>query len=359
MIEKAKNLVFPFMCLWLFGLCLNSFMGYETPSVVYKITGVFIVISFLIYVFKMKLFNYVGQRIVESFITLFVISTSVFLLLRLLPGGPFDQDKMLPPEVMANIARKYNLDAPLYVQYVDYLKGLLTFDLGESYKYTGRPIMELLIEAMPASIELGIYSLILAFIIGIPAGVWAAANHNKLTDRLVMTAAISGVALPSYVVAPVLILIFAYKLNWLPAAMWTDTEYYIMPVLVLGVRPAATIARLTRASVLEVIGSDYIRTAKSKGLSESVVLFKHVLRNSLIPVLTYSGPLVAGLLSGSFIVEIIFAIPGMAKHFVQSVTNRDYPLILGVTLIYSVVLILANLVVDILYSYFDPRIKLS
>ncbi len=334
-------------------------MGYEMPSIIGKLTLALVFGSLIFYIFKMRLFSYITQRVLESAFTLFAIATLTFLLLRVLPGGPFDQEKTLPPEVMANIAKKYNLDAPMYVQYFDYMKGVVTFDFGESYKYIGRPITDILVESIPASIELGIYSLILAFLMGIPSGVIAASKHNKFGDRILMFFAISGVALPVFVVAPALILLFCYKLGWLPAALWSGPQYYILPVLALGTRPAATIARLTRASVLEVIASDYIRTARSKGLSNSVVLFKHVLKNSLIPVLTYSGPLVAGLLSGSFVVELIFAIPGMAKHFVQSVSNRDYPLIMGVTLLYSALLIISNLIVDILYSYFDPRIQLS
>jgi len=358
-IDKLKGLAFPALVLWILILTLNSFLGFEMAAPVLWATAGLIVIAFAAYVVKMKIFSYIISRFIEAFLTLVAVATFTFLLLRVLPGGPFDQEKTLPPEVMENIAKKYNLDAPIYEQYIDYIKGVFTFDFGESYKYIGRPISEMLVESMPASIELGIYSLILAFLIGIPAGVWAASRHNKFTDRILMFFSISGVALPVFVVSPILILIFCYKFELLPAAMWSGTAYYILPVLALGTRPAATIARLTRASVLEVIASDYIRTAKAKGLSETAVLFKHVLKNSLIPVLTYAGPLVAGLLSGSFIIEQIHAIPGLAKHFVQSVTNRDYPLIMGVTLLYSAILIASNLLVDILYSYFDPRIKLS
>ncbi len=359
MIEKIRAYSFPALLVWLLFLVINSFFGFSMHPLVIKGTMVLLVVAFGYYVVNMKLFSYVTHRIIDAFLAFFAIATMTFLLLRLLPGGPFDQEKTLPPEIMANIAKKYNLDAPIYQQYFDYISGLFTLDLGESYKYIGRPITEMLIEVLPASVELGVFSLLLAFILGIPAGVLSAANHNKFLDRLLMFGSISGVALPSFVVAPFLILIFAFKLEWLPAALWDGPSYYILPVLALGSRPAATIARLTRASVLEVIASDYIRTAKAKGLSRLKVLFKHVLKNSLLPVLTISGPLVAGLLSGSFIVELIFAIPGMAKHFVQSVNNRDYPLIMGVTLLYSGLLILSNLIVDLLYSYFDPRIKLS
>jgi oligopeptide transport system permease protein len=239
------------------------------------------------------------------------------------------------------------------------MSGLMRGDLGESYKYIGRNISEIVAETFPVSLQLGVYCLILAFAIGIPAGVIAASHHNRWEDGLTMMLAISGVALPTFLVAPLLILFFSIYLGWLPPALWDGPSYYILPVIVLGVRPAAIIARLTRASMLEVIKSDYIRTARAKGLSEGTVLYKHVLKNSLIPVLTFAGPLAAGVITGSFVVEAIFAIPGMGKHLVSSVTNRDYPLILATTLVFSAILVLANLIVDILYSYFDPRIKLS
>ncbi|RME16435.1 MAG: ABC transporter permease [Bdellovibrio sp.] len=302
---------------------------------------------------------YVFKRLGEAVLTLFIIASLTFLLLRIMPGGPFDRDKALPPEVLANIEAKYNLNAPLYVQYFDYLKGLSRGYLGESYKYIGRGVTDIIMEALPVSFQLGFYSLILAFLLGIPLGVFAASKHNSRFDYFAMFLANSGTALPSFLVGPILIIIFCFWLNWLPAAFWDGPEYYILPVLTLGLRPVAVIARLTRANVLDVIRSDYIRTARSKGLAEKVVLYKHVLKNSLIPVLTFSGPLAAAILSGSFVIELIFNIPGIGKHFVESVTNRDYPLILGVTLVFSFLLVLANLIVDLLYVYFDPRIKLS
>lgn len=321
--------------------------------------GVSVLLSFSLYVVKNGLFFYVSKRVFEAILTIGVIATLTFALLRFTPGGPFDAEKALPPEVKANIEAKYQLDKPLLTQYFLYLNGLVHGDLGESYKYIGRNVTDIISETFPVSFQLGIYALILSFLIGIPLGVIAASKHNTWLDNLCMFFAISGVSLPSFLVAPILIIIFCFWLNILPTALWRGPEYYILPVFILGIRPAAVIARLTRASVLEVIRSDYIRTAKSKGLEQSVILFKHVLKNSLIPVLTFSGPLMAGILSGSFIIELIFAIPGMGKHLIQSVSNRDYPLILGVTLLYSIMLVMANLMVDLMYSYFDPRIKLS
>jgi oligopeptide transport system permease protein len=338
---------------------LVSFLGYEIPVEVLILNGVLITGFFVFYTITEGLTFYVMKRIGQTAFVLWVISTLTFSLLRIIPGGPFDQEKTLAPEVKAAIEAKYNLNAPVLVQYWTYLTDIAKGDLGHSYKYIGRSVTDMLAESFPNSFQLGIFSLILAFAVGIPAGVYAASRHNTWRDSATMILAISGVSLPSFLVAALAITVFAFGLDWLPVALWDGPSYYILPVVVLGLRPAAIIARLTRASVLDVIRSDYIRTARAKGLSESVILYKHVLKNSLIPVLTFAGPLAAGILSGAFVIEHIFNIPGMGKHFIQSVTNRDYPLVLGVTLIFSFLLIISNLIVDILYTYFDPRIKLS
>ena len=305
------------------------------------------------------------KRVLEAVTTLFVIASLTFLLLRILPGGPFDSEKALPDEIKANIEARYGLDQPVLVQYGQYLKGLVTGDWGESYKYIGRSVTDIISETLPVSAELGLYSLLLSLIIGIPLGVIAASKHNTAFDTTAMLIAISGVALPSFVVGPVLVMIFSFGIPFsflhgtLPPALWDGWEYMILPVLTLGLRPAAIYARMTRGTVLEAIRQDYVRTARAKGVPERTVLFHHVLRNSLIPVLTITGPLFAGLLSGSFIIEVIFAIPGIGKHLVSSVSNRDYPLVLGLTLLYSTLLVVSNLVVDILYSLVDPRIRVE
>ncbi len=356
--QKKRVLSLVSLLLFLSTVGLN-FFNYEVPTFLWVADGLFVAGMFVTYIVQQKLINYVVKRTIEALAVLLVIATLTFVLLRLIPGGPFDQEKALPPEVIANIEAKYKLNEPLVMQYYYYISGILQGDLGESYKYIGRNITEILAETLPNSIQLGIYALIISFIIGIPAGVIAASRHNTWVDNVTMTFAISGVSLPNFLVAAIFILIFCFTLDWLPPALWEGPEYYILPIVVLGIRPAAVIARLTRSSVLEVISSDYIRTARSKGLSEKNILFKHVLKNSLIPVLTFSGPLIAGILSGSFVIEMIFAVPGMGKHLVQSVSNRDYPLILGVTLIFSALLVICNLIVDLLYSFFDPRIKLS
>lgn len=359
MTSKLYMLLGPALAVTLLCTIGLSFFAYVIPPALWWANGILAAVVFVYYTIAQNNMLYVIKRLMEAVVVILIIASITFLLLRVLPGGPFDQEKVLPPEVKANIEAKYHLDKPLYYQYWAYISGVATGDLGESYKYIGRNISEIVVETLPVSIQLGAYAMILAFLIGIPAGVISASKHNTWMDSLTMAAAISGVALPSFLVAPILILIFSFGLGWFEPALWEGPTYYVLPVIVLGTRPAAVIARLTRASVLEVIRSDYIRTARAKGLSEKKILFKHVLKNSLIPVLTFSGPLTAGVITGSFIIEQIFAVPGIAKHLILSVSNRDYPLILGTTLVFSFALVLANLVVDLLYSYFDPRINLQ
>lgn len=336
-----------------------NILDYYVPTALMWLLFFEVIIGFGLYAYKTNAVIYCLKRIVEALITIFVITSLTFMLLKIMPGGPFDEEKALPPEIKANIEKKYGLDKPPLVQYLSYIKGVATFDFGESYKYIGRSVGDIIKESFPATFVLGAYAFTLSFLIGIPLGLFAASRHNTWWDNLAMGLSISGVALPNFLVGSVLIIIFSYYLQIFPPAMWESSIYYVLPVVTLGVRPAAFIARLTRSTVLDVIGSDYIRTAKAKGLSQTAVLYKHVLKNSLIPVLTYSGPLLAGILSGSFVIEILFAVPGIGKHLVQSVTNRDYPLILGLTLLYSLLLVTCNLIVDLLYSFFDPRIRLA
>lgn len=337
----------------------------EIDPALWWFTAAWYLAAFVYAVFKGEMFVYVTKRLLEAGFVIWVIATLTFLMLRFLPGGPFDAEKQLPPEIKANIEAKYGLDKPLPEQYVNYLVGLTKGDLGESYKYLGRPVSKMIGETLPVSFQLGFYSMLLAFVIGIPLGVFAASKHNTLLDNGLMILAISGVALPSFIIGPLLVMIFSFGIPFaglqgaLPPALWESPIYYILPVVTLGLRPAAIIARMTRSSMLDVIQADFVRTARAKGVAAQVVLYKHVLKNSLIPVLTISGPLIAGVLSGSFVVEIVFGVPGMGKHLVQSVTNRDYPLILGLTLVFSAMLIIANLIVDLLYTVVDPRIKLS
>lgn len=338
---------------------------YEIPEALWWLIATWALLGAAYAVLRGNMLVYVTKRLLEAGFVIWVIATLTFVLLRFLPGGPFDSEKALDPQIKANIEAKYGLDKPMPEQYVNYLSGLLKGDLGESYKYIGRPVSKIISETLPVSFQLGFYSMLLAFAIGIPLGVFAASKHNTWVDSSLMILAISGVALPSFMVGPLLVMIFSFGVPFeslhglLPPALWESPIFYVLPVLTLGLRPAAIIARMTRSSMLEVIQADFVRTAKAKGVGRYVVLYKHVLKNSLIPVLSIAGPLVAGVLSGSFVVEIIFAIPGMGKHLVQSVTNRDYPLILGLTLVFSSMLVAANLVVDLLYTVVDPRIKLG
>jgi len=303
--------------------------------------------------------SFLIRRTLIIIATLWVLATLTFFLLRIVPGGPFDSDKALPPEIKANVEAKFGLDKPLAIQYLRYLKGLVTLEFGPSFRYEGRTVTEIIADTLPTSVELGCYSLILSIVIGLPLGILSAYKQNTWVDFSAMFLAVAGISLPSYFVGAILIYVFALQLNWLPPALWDDWLSKILPTITLGTRPASLIARLTRAALLESIRSDYVRTARAKGLSESKVILKHALRNSLIPVVTLLGPLAAFVLTGTFVIEYIFAIPGMGKYFIDAVTNRDYPLIMGVTMVFGFTLVLANLVVDICYALIDPRIRIT
>lgn len=298
------------------------------------------------------------RRFLTIVATLFVLATLTFFLLRVVPGGPFDSDKALPPDIKANVEAKFGLDKPLPVQYVNYLGALLRFDFGPSFKYIGRDVTEIIADTLPTSMELGVYALLLAVLLGIPLGILSAYKQNTWLDFSAMFLAVAGISLPSYFVGAIMIYIFSLQLDLLPPALWEDWSSKILPTVTLGTRPAALIARLTRAALLESIRSDYVRTARAKGLSEAKVVLKHALRNSLIPVVTLLGPLAAFVVTGTFVIEYIFAIPGMGKYFIDAVTNRDYPLVMGVTMIYGFMLVVANLLVDLAYALIDPRIRI-
>jgi len=335
-----------------------SYFNIHIPAALWWLDGVVWLGGAAVFLITRGMGLFVLRRLLETLFVVWVIASATFLLLRTLPGGPFDSEKALPPEIKKNIEAKYKLDQPLHRQYLDYMKGLTRGELGQSYKYVGRDISVIIGDSLPASLQLGIYALIISYLIGIPLGVLAGWKQGSFLDSGGMFLAISGVSLPSFLMAQVFIQTFGFQgLNWFESAQWLGPEYYFLPMMVLGIRPAAVIARLTRASVLEVIHSDYIRTARAKGLDARSILFKHVLRNSLIPVLMISGPLAAGILTGSFVIEQIFNVPGISKHLISSVTNRDYPLILGTTLMFSLMLVLANLVTDVLTAIVDPRVK--
>lgn len=319
--------------------------------------------------------KYIIRRILWFIPVLFAIALATFILVRAIPGGPFDfiGDKSLPPTVVANLEAKYHLDEPVYEQFARYLWDLLHLDLGPSFRYRGRTVNQVIADSLPVSFQLGTLSLGLALLIGIPMGIIAALKQNSLLDYSSTFIAVIGRSIPNMVLGPVLILVFALTLGWFPVATWgTKPPYFLglfprptldflkhaaLPTFTLGSGLAAGIARLTRASLLQVIREDYIRTARAKGLAEQIVVLRHALKNSMIPVVTILGPMFAGILTGTLIVEQIFGLPGMGKHFVQSIGNRDYPVVMGVTLLYSLLLVIANLVVDITYAWLDPRIR--
>ena len=303
--------------------------------------------------------EYIIKRILNAGVVLLVVITLTFCLMHAIPGGPFTTEKNLPPQVMANIEARYKLNDPLPKQYADYLVNMAHGDLGPSFKYQGRSVNDIIKESFPVSFHLGLDSIFLAILIGIPAGVFAALKRNKWQDRVINFCTTLGVAVPSFVLAALFIEVFALKLGLLPAAMWNGWKSQILPALALAGMPMAFITRLTRSSMLDVLGQDYIKTAKAKGLSVMTVLWKHALPNSLIPVVTYIGPMAAGILTGSFVIETIFAIPGLGRYFVTSIYNRDYTVILGVTIFYSALIIFMNMLVDLVYPLLDPRIKLG
>ena len=321
---------------------------------------------------------FIVRRLFWSVPVLLALLLAVFLLMQAVPGGPFDfaGEKNLPASVVRNLERKYGLDKPLHVQFYNYVVSLVLHgDMGPSFRQRGRTVNEIIAESLPISAQLGIMAIGLALIIGIPAGIIAALNHNTWLDYLASFLAIVGVSIPALVMGPLLYWIFALKLGWLPVALWGAERPFILgfipiptakfirhailPTFALGTGLSASIARLTRASLLQVIREDYIRTARAKGLRERVVVIRHALKNSLIPVVTVLGPMFAAVVTGTVVIEAIFGIPGMGKYFVQSINNRDYPLIMGVTLVYSVIPVLSNLFVDIAYAWLDPRIRYS
>ena len=302
--------------------------------------------------------KYFFKRLLHGIPVLIVVATLTFIIMRLVPGGPFDEEKKLPPEILANIKAKYHLDQPVITQYLLYLKQLVQGDMGPSYKYIGRDVTDIISDTFPVSITLGLLAMLVVVGAGVPVGVWSAYRQNSIVDRACVFFATLGISVPSFVLGTMLVWLMSHKLHWFPPALWEGPRHMILPALALGAPFSGYIARLTRSSVLEVLASDYIRTARAKGLTESVVLFKHTLKNSIYPIVSVVGPLTAGLVTGSFVIEFIFSIPGMGSFFITAVTNRDYPLIMGVTLVYAVLIVLANILVDIIYMWLDPRVRL-
>ena len=300
--------------------------------------------------------RYVFRRLGGAIIILWVIITVTFALMHAIPGGPFTTEKKLPPQVKASIEAKYHLDDPVWKQYGDYLGGVITGDLGPSYKYEGRSVNDIISDAFPISAQLGLLSLMVAVAGGIAAGAISAMRPNGIVDYAVTILSTIGISVPTFIIGAVLVYVVGFELGWFPVALWRGPSYMVLPVLTLAAQPMAFIARLTRSGLLDVYQQEYIRTARAKGLSSWTILTRHALGNAILPVITYLGPLAASLLTGSFIVETIFAIPGLGQYFVTSIYNRDYTVILGITIFYSALVVFLNILVDMIYPLIDPRV---
>jgi oligopeptide transport system permease protein len=299
------------------------------------------------------------KRLLEAIPTLFVLVTISFFMMRLAPGSPFTNEKGYPPEVMANIEAKYHLNEPLTTQYMSYWKSLAQGDLGPSFKYKDYSVNELLAQAFPVSVKLGLYAFILALVLGVTFGVIAALRQNSWLDYLLMTFSMTGVVIPSFVTAPILILLFAVTLRWLPGGGWNNGAFnnMILPTVALSLVYLAGIARIMRGSMIEVMNSQFIRTARAKGLPMRVIVWKHALRPALLPVISYLGPAFVGIITGSIVIETIFGLPGIGQLFVNGALNRDYGMVLSLTILMGILTIAFNAIVDLLYAVIDPKIR--
>jgi oligopeptide transport system permease protein len=305
------------------------------------------------------------KRLAGGVLTLFVIATLCFFIIRFAPGNPFTGERKLPPEVLRNLERAYNMDKPLIVQYGLRMKGYLTGDLGLSTKYFGKRVDELLLPSFGTSLQLGALGFVFSILFGIPLGILASAKQNRLPDYLSSSAALAGICIPNFLLGPVLVMVFALMLHWLPVAGWPEDWSgeellkLLLPAVTLGAVHVAYVSRLTRAGMLDVLHRDYIRTARAKGVDERAVFLKHALKNGITPVLSYAGPMAAYIFTGSVVVEKIFNLPGMGQHFVDAALARDDAMVMGAVLIYSCLVIAFNLVVDLGYSVLDPRVRLT
>jgi oligopeptide transport system permease protein len=305
------------------------------------------------------LLRYTLRRLLGAIPTLFLVIVLAFLLVHAAPGGPFDDERALPAEIEANIAAAYHLDEPLPAQFLRYLSGVLRGDFGPSYSYRDYTVSELIGRSFPVSMQLGLLAMLLATVVGVSIGIVAALTRGSALDKVVMSFAMTGISIPVFVIAPLLVLLFAVKLHWLPAS-WTGSEggsRLLLPVLSLALPQIAYVARLTRASLIEVLSSDFIRTARAQGLGTAAIVRYHALKPAMLPVLSYMGPAVAAVLTGSVVVEEIFGIPGLGQLFVRASLNRDYTLVLGVVIFYAALIVFLNLIVDLLYGAIDPRIR--
>jgi len=299
------------------------------------------------------------QRLLELIPTALVIVAASFALVRLAPGSPFSSEREIPPEVRQKLEAKYGFDKPLPEQFIRYLGNLLRGDLGLSTKYPQRTVNEIIANGFPVTLSLAAIALLWSLLVGITAGIIGAIRQNTVWDHVAMTAALVGISVPSFVLGPLLVLTVSLRLHLLPPAGWGDWQHVVLPGLTLGTIYAASIARLTRGGMLEVVRSDFIRTARAKGLSESLIVWRHMLRGGLLPVVSYLGPAVASMLTGSVVVEKIFNVPGIGPYFVDAAFNRDYFLVMGIVLLYAFFLLLMNLIVDVVYGFLDPRVDVS
>lgn len=303
--------------------------------------------------------KYILIRLLLMVLTIWMVITITFLLMHAVPGGPFTKAKKLPPAILEAVNEKYNLNDPLHKQYFDYLKGVLQFDLGPSFKNQGQSVNDFIRNGFPISAKLGLLSVTVATILGICGGIISALRKSRWPDYTMLVMATLGVCIPGFVVATILIYVFGLKLGWLPVFGVKSWKSFIMPVIALSGYSTAFITRLVRSSMIEVMEQEYIKTARACGFSESVVIFKHALRNAILPVVSYLGPMISVVLAGSFVVERIFALPGMGRYFVESVSNRDYTTIMGFTIFDTVLLVIGVLMVDLLYGIINPRIKVN
>lgn len=307
------------------------------------------------------MFRFIGRRLLVAIPTLFLVITVAFFMMRAAPGSPFDTDRKLSPEIEKNVLAKFGMNKPLHEQYVDYLAGVARGDLGPSLKYRDKTVLDILQENYKPSLRLGLSAILIAAVMGVSLGVLAALRQNRSLDYGVMTVAILGVCIPTFVTAPLLVLVFASKLGWLPSAGWNDGALVnmVLPVTVLALPQIAIISRLTRAGMIEVLHSNYIRTARAKGLPEHRIVGKHALRAAILPLVSYLGPACAGLITGSLVVEKIFNLPGLGKFFVISALQRDYTVVMGMVIFYAALILVLNLIADLLYAALDPRVRLS
>ena len=303
--------------------------------------------------------SYSIRRILGAIPTLLIIIAIAFFMMRAAPGGPFDQDRALPPQIEANILAKYNLDQPLYKQFTDYLFGILQGDFGPSIKVQDFTVSELIAASLPVTLQLGFTAMFLAVVIGTGFGAFAALKQNSGLDYAVMATAMTGITIPNFVMAPLLTLVFGVYLSWLPVGGWGGGAIAnkILPITALALPQIAYIARLTRGSMIEVLHSNFIRTARAKGLPEHITLLRHALKAAMLPVVSYLGPATAGIMTGSVVIEQIFGIPGVGRYFVQGALNRDYPLVMGTVVLFASMIIVFNLIVDLIYGYLDPKVR--